>query len=334
MQLPGAIDDELVGPFACGNGRSARTIGRELPHASPSSIGASRQCGSSTPSASTTLEHGTDLRTIALYTEPDRHSMFVREADEAHDLGAANVRRPDGTPAGQLPRPRPSGAGAGRHRSRRSVGRLGFRVRARRLRRSVSDASGSTFIGPDADVMRRLGDKITSKQIAEASGVPVARVEWWSGRDRRGGARPGRRIGYPVLSRPLRAVADVASGASTHPTTSPPPSTSARAEARHAFGDDTVFVETTGRRGASTSRCRSSATTHGTVWAVGVRDCSVQRRNQKIIEEAPSPSLDAEQTRQVCDAAVRLGTGRRLPQRRDRRVPLRTRARAASRSWR
>ena len=73
---------------------------------------------------------------------------------------------------------------------------------------------------------------------------------------------------------------------------------------------------------------------YGTTWAAGVRDCTIQRRHQKILEEAPSPALSVEQDRELREAAVRLSKAAGYSQRRDRGVPVRARTRNASPSWR
>ena len=164
---------------------------------------------------------------------------------------------------------------------------------------------GICFIGPTAEAMRRAGDKITAKRIADAVGVPVAP---WSG-----GAvstieaahREAARLGYPVMikasagggGRGIRRVdaAEDLDGAFR----------SAQAEAWKAFGDDTVFVE----KLLAESRhieVQIVADSYGRVWPVGVRDCTVQRRHQKLVEEAPSPALTSEQDAEVRAAAARL----------------------------
>ncbi len=252
---------------------------------------------------------GTDLTTIALYTEPDRRAMFVRRADESYSLGAATFTDEHGN---------------------RQVGYLDYRRLEEALVRTGADAAwvgwgfvaehpdfaamcerlGIVFIGPSSDVMRHLGDKITSKLVAEASDVPVAP---WSGgavntvEDAR---VHGARLGYPLLikatagggGRGIRRVTAAEELDVAFP--------SARSEARNAFGNDAVFLETLVPR-AKHIEVQIIGDSAGTVWAVGVRDCSVQRRNQKLLEESPSPSLTPAQDREVREAAVRLGASAR-----------------------
>ncbi len=250
-------------------------------------------------------ERGTSITTIALYTEPDRHAMFVREADEAHSLGPAHVTDPDG---------------------QRHVAYVDYDLLEKALVATKADAVwvgwgfvseqadfadlcerlGITFIGPSADVMRRLGDKITSKQIAEAASVPVAAWSREPVETVDEALRHAENLGYPVMIKATaggggRGIRKVAS-----PEELEPAFTGARAEARSAFGNPTVFLESlvTGARHIEVQIVGDSA---GTVWPIGVRDCTVQRRNQKIIEEAPSPVLSDEQDTFVKEAAARLG---------------------------
>ena len=249
-------------------------------------------------------ETGDPLRTIALYTEADRRAMFVREADEAFALGSALSTDEEG---------------------RRRVRYLDYERVAEALTATRAEAVwagwgfvsehaafvelcaelGIVFIGPDAATMRRLGDKITSKQLAEQADVPVA---GWSGgpvatvAEARAHAE---RLGYPVMIKATaggggRGIRRVDTAAEIDEAF-----VSARTEAAGAVGDDTVFVEQL-LGDARHIEVQIIADAAGTVWPVGVRDCSVQRRNQKLLEEAPSPALSAEQDRDVRAAAARL----------------------------
>jgi hypothetical protein len=131
---------------------------------------------------------GERLRTIALYTEPDRHALFVREADEAWDLGPAVVEGADGRRKVGLRRPRAPGGGAAGDPGRGGLARLGLRGRAARLRRAVREARGHPSSARRPAAMRALGDKMASKRLAEGLGIPVVP---WAGGPRR--ARPRRR---------------------------------------------------------------------------------------------------------------------------------------------
>ena len=164
---------------------------------------------------------------------------------------------------------------------------------------------GIVFIGPDGDVMRRVGDKIASKRLAEQAQIPVAP---WSGGPVETLAdawRHAERLGYPLL---IKATAGGGGHGIRRVRSAdqlPQAFESARAEAFKAFGDPTVFMEQL-VQGARHVEVQIIADHYGTTWAAGVRDCTIQRRHQKILEEAPSPALSPEQDQALREAAVRL----------------------------
>lgn len=236
------------------------------------------------------------ISVIALYTEVEKAAMFVREADVAYPLGPA-VNRPyldHAVLERALVETRADAVWVG----------WGF---------VAEDASfvdlctrlGITFIGPSAEAMRKLGDKIGSKLIAEEVGVPVAP---WS----RGGVETldealaaADTIGYPLMlkatagggGRGIRMVASAADLEDAYQRT--------RDEAERAFGSGIVFLERL-VTGARHVEVQVIADGQGTAWALGVRDCTVQRRNQKVIEESASPLLSPEQADEVKASAERL----------------------------
>ena len=162
---------------------------------SRSSTAARPPCAPSTPCASSTTSATTPIRVIALYTETERHALFVRAGRRA-PLPRPATTRTARAPQ-RLPRLRAARARAGRDAGRRRVGRLGLRRRASRLRRAVR-AAGHRLRRARAGVMRALGDKIEAKQLAEQAGVPVAP---WSGGpvdERRGGGRVTRAARLPA----------------------------------------------------------------------------------------------------------------------------------------
>jgi len=251
------------------------------------------------------LEHGTDVRTIALFTHTDRNAMFVREADESYCIGPAVYTDERGTRrVGYLDHQRLEDALIATGADAAWPG-WGF-VAEQAEFADLCDSLGVVFIGPDGATLRSFGDKITSKQIAEQLGLPV--VPWSGGPVETVGdaLAVATRISYPLIikatagggGRGIRRVADPEELAALFP--------SARSEAASAFGNDTVFLERV-VPGARHIEVQIIGDNHGTVWPVGVRDCTVQRRNQKIIEEAPSPALSAEQHRKMLEAAAELG---------------------------
>ncbi|MGO1974654.1 MAG: carboxyl transferase domain-containing protein [Propionibacteriaceae bacterium] len=236
------------------------------------------------------------IETIALHTEGERRAMFVREADHAYDLGPA-AGRPYLDPAVLERALCESGADAA------WVG-WGF-VAEDPTFADLCERIGVTFIGPSAEAMRKLGDKIGSKLIAEEVGVPVAP---WS----RGGVdtlaeatEAAEQVGYPLM---LKATAG-GGGRGIRKITSAADLTDAyertRDEAQRSFGSGVVFLEKL-VTGARHVEVQVIADGQGTAWAIGVRDCSVQRRNQKVIEESSSPVMTADQAQLLKDSAERL----------------------------
>ncbi len=153
--------------------------------------------------------------------------------------------------------------------------------------------------------MRKLGDKIGSKLLAEEVGVPVAPWSRGAVETLEGALAAAEGIGYPLMlkatagggGRGIRMVASAAELEDAYQRTSD--------EALRAFGNGTVFLErlVTGARHVEVQLIADS---HGTAWAIGVRDCSIQRRNQKVIEESSSPLLSRDQTDDLKASAERL----------------------------
>ncbi|MBD0863660.1 ATP-grasp domain-containing protein [Gordonia sp. zg691] len=236
------------------------------------------------------------IEVIALHTDVDRNATFVREADVAYDLGPA-ASRPYLNMKVLEHALLETGADAA------WVG-WGF-VAEDPLFAELCDRIGVTFVGPSADAMRQLGDKIGAKLIAEEVGVPVAP---WS----RGAVETiddalaaAAEVGYPLM---LKATAG-GGGRGIRVITSDDELRDAyertRDEAARAFGSGVVFLERL-VTGARHVEVQVIADGQGTAWALGVRDCSVQRRNQKVIEESASPVLDADQVAELKASAERL----------------------------
>ena len=236
------------------------------------------------------------LRVIAVYTAADRHAMFVREADEAVLIGPSDPD--DGTFAAS-----PYLDYAELERALRECRAdavwpgWGF-VSEKAEFVELCDRLGITFVGPSAEVMRRLGDKIESKRLAEQVGVPLAA---WSGgpvADLEQARKHAETIGYPLMVKATaggggRGIRLVGSPADLDEAFE-----RASSEASKTAGDATVFLERA-IRGGRHVEVQVIADAGGTVWTLGVRDCSVQRRNQKVIEESASTALDAARERSL-----------------------------------
>ncbi|GLH96601.1 ATP-binding protein [Phytohabitans aurantiacus] len=239
---------------------------------------------------------GAPIETIALYTDGERAATFVREADDSYCLGPASARPylDHAVLARALAETRADAAWVG----------WGF-VAEDPAFAELCEKNGVTFIGPSADAMRKLGDKIGAKLIAEEVGVPVAPWSRGAVDDLDAAQRAADEIGYPLMlkatagggGRGIRVVRSAAELADAYERTS--------LEAQRAFGSGVVFLERL-VTGARHVEVQVIADGQGTAWALGVRDCSIQRRNQKVIEESASPVLAPEQVQELKAAAERL----------------------------
>lgn len=241
-------------------------------------------------------ETGTRIETVALHTDVDRTATFVREADTSHELGPASAR-----PYLDLTALEHALVETGADAA--WVG-WGF-VAEDPTFAELCEKIGVTFIGPSAQAMRTLGDKIDAKLIAEDVGVPVA--PWSRGpvTTQKGTHEAAAGIGYPLM---LKAAAG-GGGRGIRVVTSEDELTDAyertSQEAERAFGSGVVFLERL-VTGARHVEVQVIADNYGTAWALGVRDCSVQRRNQKVVEESSSPVLTSEQVTTLKTSAERL----------------------------
>ena len=239
---------------------------------------------------------GTRIETVALYTDVDRTATFVREADLAYELGPASAR-----PYLNLATLERALVATGADAA--WVG-WGF-VAEDPAFAEVCEKIGVTFIGPSPEAMRQLGDKIGAKLLAEQVGVPVAPWSRGAVENLNAARAAAAEIGYPLMlkatagggGRGIRVITSEAELADAYERTSQ--------EAARAFGSGVVFLERL-VTGARHVEVQVIADGQGTAWALGVRDCSVQRRNQKIIEESASPVLSTEQAAELKASAERL----------------------------
>ena len=225
------------------------------------------------------------IETVAVHSDADAGLPFVREADAA-------VRLPGNTPAETYLRGDLVIAAARKSGADAIHPGYGFLSENAAFARQVADA-GLTWIGPDPDSIDRMGSKIESKKLMEAAGVPVLgnlSVETATEDDlpllvkaSAGGGGRGMRV--------VRTLADL-----------PGEVEKASAEAESAFGDGTVFVEPYVERGRHVE-VQVVGDGRGGVLVLGERDCSLQRRHQKVVEEAPAPGLSEEVASALHDAA-------------------------------
>ncbi|MCX5533394.1 ATP-grasp domain-containing protein [Streptomyces sp. NBC_00006] len=229
------------------------------------------------------------IRSVAVFSDADADARHVREADEAVRIG------PPAATESYLVAERIIEAAAATGAQAVHPG-YGFLAENAAFARACEEA-GLTFIGPPAEAIALMGDKIRAKETVSAAGVPVVP----GGRDPEL-AEAARKLGAPVLLKPsaggggkgMRLVRDL--------TTLEEEIASARREARASFGDDTLLVERWIDRPRHIE-IQVLADGHGNVVHLGERECSLQRRHQKIVEEAPSVLLD-EATRAAMGAAA------------------------------
>lgn len=236
------------------------------------------------------------ITAVAVYSDPDRGALHVVRADEAYPL--------DGTTSAETYlRIDKIIDIAHAHRIDAIHPGYGFLSENAEFAQACCDA-GITFIGPKPDVIRTVGDKIEAKRAMQGAGVPV--VPGWSG-DCTGGLavvqEQAQALGYPILvkaagggggkgMRVVRRADDLESALE-----------SAAREARSAFGDDRVFLEKLIDKPRHVE-FQIFGDEHGNVVHLFERECSIQRRHQKIIEESPSPALTPELRSKMGAAAV------------------------------
>ncbi|MGQ0697445.1 MAG: pyruvate carboxylase [Panacagrimonas sp.] len=238
------------------------------------------------------------IRTVAIYAHEDRFALHRFKADESYLVGkgqkpiAAYLDIPDIV----------------RIATEAEVDAIhpgyGFLSENPQFAEACAQA-GIKFIGPTPQVLRTLGDKVAARAAAMAAKVPILPASGTLPRDVEEVKKIANEVGYPVMlkaswgggGRGMRAIESEAE--------LPMALESARRESLAAFGNDEGYLEKLVRR-ARHVEVQILGDQHGNVIHLFERDCSVQRRNQKVVERAPAPYLTAEQRKELCDAAVRL----------------------------
>jgi acetyl-CoA carboxylase biotin carboxylase subunit len=236
------------------------------------------------------------IRTVAVYSEADVRAPHVREADEAVLIGPAPSSESYLLGDKIIAAAKQTGADA-IHPG------YGFLSEREWFARAVRDA-GIVWIGPPAEAIAAMGSKTAARTLAVANGVPVVPGTTEPLADAKEAAKVAKKFGYPIL---LKAAAG-GGGKGMRVVSSPKDLANAleaaRREAKSAFGDDAVYVEKFVERPRHVE-IQILADSHGTVLSLGERECSVQRRHQKMIEEAPSVAVSAELRKKMGETAVR-----------------------------
>ncbi|MGA7810733.1 acetyl/propionyl/methylcrotonyl-CoA carboxylase subunit alpha [Bradyrhizobium sp.] len=234
------------------------------------------------------------LQTVAVYSEADRGAMHVAAADETVLLGPARARDSYLDIARVIAAARATGAEA-IHPG------YGFLSESAEFAQACLDA-GLVFVGPTAAMIRAMGSKSGSKMLMEEAGVPLVPGYHGEAQDEATLARHAGRIGFPVLLKASAGGGGRGMRIVRSPSELAGAITSAKREAKAAFGDDRMLIE----KYVDNPRhieVQVIGDSHGNLLSLFERECTLQRRHQKVIEEAPSPTLNPAQREAVCAAA-------------------------------
>jgi acetyl-CoA carboxylase biotin carboxylase subunit len=237
------------------------------------------------------------IRCVAVFSEVDRKSLHVRLADEAYPIGRAPSRESYLCIEKIIDVARRSGCDA-IHPG------YGFLAENAALPRACAEA-GITFIGPSAEAMEALGSKTAGRQLARRSDVPIVPGANDPIENPDDAQALSQNMGYPVLLKAVAGGGGKGMRVVTRDAEFAPAWRDASSEALNAFGDSRLYLEKYLERPRHIE-IQILADSHGRVVSLGERECSVQRRHQKVIEEAPSLVITPELRKKMGDAAVRL----------------------------
>ena len=237
------------------------------------------------------------LKSVAVYSDADRTATHVRMADAAIHIGPAPASESYLSIPKILDAARQAGAGA-IHPG------YGFLSENPTFADACAEA-GFRFVGPPGRIMREMGEKTAARRVAREAGVPIVPGYDTGMDDMREAARLAEDIGYPIMIKAAAGGGGKGIRFVHRPEDLESSLRLARSEAKGAFGDSSVYME----KAVIPARhieVQIFGDTHGNVIHLGERECSIQRRHQKLIEESPSPALDADLRARFTDAAVRL----------------------------
>ncbi len=235
--------------------------------------------------------------TVAVYSEADARALHVQEADEAVPIGGMQAQ------ASYLNTDRVIAAALSTGCEAVHPG-YGFLSENPAFAGAVT-AAGLTFIGPPASAIRLMGDKIASKALAVKAGVPVIPGHIDALSDVDAALAAADKIGYPVLLKPAAGGGGKGMRIVSAPEEMAGALTASRQETEKAFNDSRIFMERYIERPRHIE-IQVLADAHGNIVHLGERECSIQRRYQKIIEESPSPAVDAALRKRMGQSACAL----------------------------
>jgi acetyl-CoA carboxylase, biotin carboxylase subunit len=238
------------------------------------------------------------VRAVAVYSDADADLPYVREADEALYIGPPQPARSYLDAAALIEAARKTGAAAV-HPG------YGFLAENADFARQVIEA-GLTWVGPGPGAIEQMGDKIRARNLMEQAGVPVSPGTREPVTDVNAAVTEAERIGYPVMVKAAGGGGGIGMGAAADEAGLRAAFETARSRAERFFGSPAILLERYVER-ARHVEVQILGLADGRVLALGERDCSVQRRHQKVAEETPSPGVSASLRERMLAAAVKAG---------------------------
>src|SRR5262245_43312937 len=243
--------------------------------------------------------HELGIRTVAIYSHEDRYALHRFKADEAYQVG-----KPGEPIRSYLDAEAIIALAQSIHVDAIHPG-YGFLAENAQFVR-LCEAAGLTFVGPRADVLDQLGDKVKARIIAEKAGVPILGGSAQAASSVTQGQRTAEKLGYPVILKAAHGGGGRGMRVVQIPEQFAESFEQARRESLTAFGSPDVFVEKYIQR-ARHIEVQLIGDKHGHLVHLFERDCSVQRRHQKVVEIAPAPGLDQQLRGRLCEAALAIG---------------------------
>ncbi|GIW81644.1 MAG: pyruvate carboxylase [Gemmatales bacterium] len=243
--------------------------------------------------------HELGIRTVAIYSHEDRYALHRFKADEAYKIGKP------GEPIQAYLQIDELISLAKKHEVDAIHPGYGFLSENPRLAEACA-AAGIIFVGPRIETLKQLGDKVSARRIAEQAGVPVLGGSGSVLRDASQGKRLAEKIGYPIILKAAHGGGGRGMRIVRNPQEFEDAFEQAQREALTAFGSGDLFIEKFIQR-ARHVEVQILGDRHGRLVHLFERDCSVQRRHQKVVEIAPAPNLDPQLRNQLCDAAIAIG---------------------------
>jgi acetyl-CoA carboxylase, biotin carboxylase subunit len=238
------------------------------------------------------------IRSVAVYSEADAGLPFVREADEAVLIGPPPPAQ-SYLDAGAILAAARQTAAAAVHPG------YGFLSENATFAQQVQ-AAGLTWVGPTPEAIEQMGDKINARNLMHRAGVPIALGSTEPVTDAAAALAEAERIGYPVMVKAAAGGGGIGMSAATGPEELQTAFETARTRAERFFGSPAILLERFIER-ARHVEVQIMGLADGRVVALGERDCSVQRRHQKVAEETPSPGVGPELREHLLAAGVRAG---------------------------